>query len=115
MLVFAAEMIQKEALPDYPKAMKFALFSVACLLRRKPLGLVVLVCLTTPFLSATAAPPSVNIVTPASGTVVFAAETLNIAATSSDDGAVTNVAFLMNGVVATNSLNEPFLTLSNPV
>ena len=108
-------MFQKKGIPNYPAPMKNETFSFAFLLSLKQFLLLALVCVTVPFLNATNVPPMIYIVTPSSGSVFFAPATLNIAATSDDDGVVTNVSFLVNGAVATNSSNTPFLTLSNPI
>jgi hypothetical protein len=95
--------------------MKIEAFFVARVFRLKKFLLFALVCIALPLLHATNAPPMINIVTPASGSVLFAPEILTIAATASDDATVTNLSFVVNGAVITNALNEPFLTLSNPI
>src|SRR5215203_7137966 len=89
MLVFVTETFQKKEIIKQSKPMKIQTFFAACVLSWKKFLLVALVCLTIPFLNATNAPPMINIVTPASGAVFFAPETLNVAVTAADDGMVT--------------------------
>ena len=61
------------------------------------------------------APPTVSIVSPANGAGLLYPATLSVIASANDpDGAVTNVQFLVNGVVWTNVATAPFyFILSN--